>query len=122
MMKFHRAVDCSRAVAWHTPTARAVDCARAVDSSPTSLPPPFAASRRLLKKSKENQLLEQLGTRYPTARAVNNRRLKQSTLTARAVRVCRSAANCSRRNSGNQSRHLDVRVKYCPKRFRGCYG
>ncbi|KAF9801736.1 hypothetical protein SFRURICE_014890 [Spodoptera frugiperda] len=85
-MIFHRAVDRLRAVARHTRTARAVDCSRAVDSSPTSLPPPFAASRRLLKKTKEHQLLEQLSTRYPTARAVNNRRLEQSTPTARAVR------------------------------------
>ncbi|KAK9880329.1 hypothetical protein WA026_010214 [Henosepilachna vigintioctopunctata] len=39
----------------------------------------------------ENQLLEQLGN---VARAVNNRQLKQSTPTARAVRVFHSAYNC----------------------------
>ncbi|CAG9569501.1 unnamed protein product [Danaus chrysippus] len=67
-------------------------------------PPPFysglAASSvslsrlicRLIFENEGYQLLEWL---VATARAVNNRLLKQSTQTARSVRVRRSAFNCS---------------------------
>uniref|UniRef100_A0A2H1WPX0 SFRICE_010271 n=1 Tax=Spodoptera frugiperda TaxID=7108 RepID=A0A2H1WPX0_SPOFR len=117
-MKFHRAVDRSRAVAKHTRTARAVDCSRAVDSSPTFLPPPFAASRRLLKKSKEHQLLEQLSTRYPTARAVNNRRLEQSTTDGSSSRRRPLEPSVFKHTKGHRDRESDFVLYYVVKSVR----